>query len=248
MDYFPNKPPIQNELINISLPIPFSGPESLPPSPATMKDLTCWKILTRRKGLPPISPPTANGTASEGGSGSLGRVLSTADLTALGVGATLGVGVYVLAGHVSRDLAGPAVILSFLIAAVASFMAGLCYAEFGARVPKAGSAYYYSYVCIGEIVAFITGWNMILQYVIGSASISRGLSLYLDTIVNDTLKRTFREIAPIESTAFADYFDFLALCLPIVLAGKLAAQCTSAEGLLLTKQQAPIHEIMRLRA
>lgn len=186
-----------------------------------MKDLTCWKILTRRKALPPAT--SQNGSTNSGvedGSGSLGRVLSTADLTALGVGATLGVGVYVLAGHERRDLAGPSVILSFLIAAVASFMAGLCYAEFGARVPKAGSAYYYSYVCIGEIVAFITGWNMILQYVIGSASISRGLSLYLDTIVNDTLKKTFMEIAPIDSSAFADYFDFLALGLPIVLAGK----------------------------
>lgn len=185
--------------------------------------MSCWKIITRRKGLPPAlsrSGSVAGGGESGRGSGGLGRVLSTFDLTALGVGATLGVGVYVLAGHVSRDLAGPSVVLSFLIAAVASFMAGLCYAEFGARVPKAGSAYIYSYVCIGEIVAFITGWNMILQYVIGSASISRGLSLYLDTILNDTLKNTFREIAPIQSHAFSDYFDFLALGLPMLLAGK----------------------------
>lgn len=185
--------------------------------------MNCWKVLTRRKGLPPALSHT-NGSALGSSSGGLGRVLSTFDLTALGVGATLGVGVYVLAGHVSRDLAGPSVVLSFLIAAVASFFAGLCYAEFGARVPKAGSAYYYSYVCLGELVAFITGWNMILQYVIGSASISRGLSLYLDTIVNDTLKRTFREIAPIDSAAFSDYFDFLALGLPILLAGKYVGQ------------------------
>lgn len=177
--------------------------------------MSCWKTLTRRKQLP--QSPGVQGTVPSGG---LGRVLTTFDLTALGVGATLGVGVYVLAGHVSRDLAGPSVVLSFLIAAIASFFAGLCYAEFGARVPKAGSAYYYSYVCIGEIVAFVTGWNMILQYVIGSASISRGLSLYLDTIVNDTLKRTFREIAPIDSRAFSEYFDFLALGLPILIAGK----------------------------
>lgn len=182
--------------------------------------MSCWKILTRRKGLAPTLATTNGIEAGRGNGGGLGRVLSTFDLTALGVGATLGVGVYVLAGHVSRDLAGPSVVLSFLIAAVASFMAGLCYAEFGARVPKAGSAYIYSYVCIGELVAFITGWNMILQYVIGSASISRGLSLYLDTILNDTLKTTFREIAPIHSRAFSDYFDFLALALPLLLAGK----------------------------
>lgn len=172
--------------------------------------------MTRKKSLPAIGS-MAN---AAGSTANLGRVLNTFDLTALGVGATLGVGVYVLAGHVSRDLAGPSVVLSFLIAAVASFMAGLCYAEFGARVPKAGSAYYYSYVCIGELVAFITGWNLILQYIIGSASISRGLSLYLDTIFNDTLKETFREIAPINSSAFASYFDFLALGLPILLAGE----------------------------
>uniref|UniRef100_A0A1L8DDZ0 Putative amino acid permease n=1 Tax=Nyssomyia neivai TaxID=330878 RepID=A0A1L8DDZ0_9DIPT len=177
--------------------------------------LPWWRILTRRKNLP-------SRTSSSDSDTRLGRILNTFDLTALGVGATLGVGVYVLAGHVSRDQAGPAVILSFLIAAVASFLAGLCYAEFGARVPKAGSAYIYSYVCIGEFVAFITGWNLILQYVIGSASISRGLSLYLDTLIGDVLKTTFREIAPINASFLSPYFDFFAFVLPILLAVALA--------------------------
>ncbi|XP_055594771.1 cationic amino acid transporter 2 isoform X2 [Uranotaenia lowii] len=180
-----------------------------------MSTSSCWHILTRRK----VLNLDQDGSDS---SNKLNRILSTFDLTALGVGATLGVGVYVLAGHVSKDQAGPSVVLSFFIAAAASFLAGLCYAEFGARVPKSGSAYIYSYVCIGEFMAFIIGWNLMLEYIIGSASVSRGLSLYIDTLANDTMKNHFRDIAPMEWDFMSSYFDFFGFAVAILLGIALA--------------------------
>ncbi|XP_053981730.1 cationic amino acid transporter 3 isoform X3 [Hylaeus volcanicus] len=152
----------------------------------------------------------------------LARCLSTLDLTALGIGSTLGVGVYVLAGSVSKTTAGPAVIISFAIAAIASMFAGLCYAEFGARVPRAGSAYVYSYVTMGEFTAFVIGWTLILEYVIGSASVVRGLSTYVDALLNNTMRNAFESAAPIDVSYLSTYPDFFAFGVTLIFSAALA--------------------------
>ncbi|KAH9497915.1 High affinity cationic amino acid transporter 1 [Dermatophagoides farinae] len=167
-----------------------------------------WRSFSRRK---PIEKNQST---------RLKKCLGTTELTALGIGSTLGIGIYVIIGTVAYKQAGPSVVLSFIIAAISSIFAGLCYAEFGALVPKAGSAYVYSYICVGELMAFIIGWNLILEYIIGAASVARGYSNYLDGIFDNKIQNFFKKTLHLElphTKWFSDYPDLFAFSLTMIL-------------------------------
>ncbi|KAG4938162.1 hypothetical protein JHK84_044414 [Glycine max] len=108
--------------------------------------------------------------------GQLARKLSAVDLVGIGVGATIGAGVYILIGTVAREQAGPALVISLLIAGIAAGLSAFCYAELACRCPSAGSAYHYTYICIGEGVAWLVGWSLILEYTIGASAVARGIT------------------------------------------------------------------------
>lgn len=114
----------------------------------------------------------------------LRKDLSALDLTVFGVGVIIGAGIFVLTGTVAASNAGPALALSFVIAAVACGLAALCYAELASTVPVAGSAYTFSYATLGELVAWIIGWDLVLEFTVGAAALSTGFSAYLQEVLD----------------------------------------------------------------
>lgn len=154
--------------------------------------------LLRRKPFGPLQPKkngTKKGTLELLGTGNLNstgnleegsgfkRVLGALDLTLLGVGAIIGTGIFVITGPAAAFKAGPAIILSFLLAGIACAFAALCYSELAAMIPLSGSAYTYAYTAFGEIIAWIIGWNLILEYVVATSAIAIGWSGYFTNML-----------------------------------------------------------------
>ena len=117
------------------------------------------------------------------GENRLRRVLGPVQLTSLGVGAIIGAGIFVATGAAARNVAGPALMLSYVVAGMTCVFAALCYAEFASMVPVAGSAYTYAYATLGELFAWIIGWDLVLEYAVGSATVANGWSGYFQSVI-----------------------------------------------------------------
>src|SRR5258708_6122771 len=132
-----------------------------------------------RKSTAELLNEAAQGNGINGGVRTLKRTLSALNLVALGIGGIIGAGIFVLTGHAAASYAGPAVVLSFLLGAVACAFAGLCYAEMSSAVPVSGSAYTYAYATLGELTAWIIGWDLILEYAVGATTVAIGWAGYV---------------------------------------------------------------------
>src|SRR6478752_7594054 len=131
----------------------------------------------------PIEQLKAEAAAT--GEHSLKRVLGPINLVTLGIGAIIGTCIFVLTGEAAAQHSGPAIVLSMVLAGSASALAGLCYSEFASTVPIAGSAYTYSYATLGEFVAWIIGWDLVLEYALGAATVAVGWSGYVVSLLHD---------------------------------------------------------------
>jgi APA family basic amino acid/polyamine antiporter len=143
--------------------------------------------------------------AGETGEHSLRRALGPTNLISLGIGAIIGTGIFVLTGTATANHAGPAIILSFILAAVACVFAGLCYAEFASMIPVAGSAYTYGYATLGEFIAWIIGWDLILEYALGAATVASGWSGYVLSFLGEFGIRLSPKWAGAPGTVFLFY-------------------------------------------
>jgi basic amino acid/polyamine antiporter, APA family len=175
--------------------------------------------------------------SQETGEHSLRRALGPINLLTLGIGAIIGAGIFVITGQAAAQFAGPAILFSFILAGIACAFAGLCYAEFASMIPVAGSAYTYSYATLGELVAWIIGWDLVLEYAFGAASVAVGWSGHLRAFLHDI----GMDMPPMPHTEFSlfghplhitfDYVGFLviwAITAILVVGIKESANFTAA--------------------
>lgn len=137
--------------------------------------------LGTKKSIAVLQAEAAGETEGQG----LKRVLGALNLTTLGIGAIIGAGIFVLTGTAAAQYAGPAIVYSFILAGTGCLFAGLCYAEFASMIPIAGSAYTYGYATLGEFVAWIIGWDLILEYLFGASTVAVGWSGYFTAFMNE---------------------------------------------------------------
>ena len=141
----------------------------------------------------------------------LRRCLNMFDLTVIGISNMISSGIYVLSGVVAKEKAGPAVVISYLLAGVAMLLSCLCYAEFGARVPKAGSAFTFTYLTLGEVCAFIVGWDAILERMLSAAASAKGWSTMMDGMFNKAVENyTIHHLGVMHLPGFSGYVDLVA--------------------------------------
>jgi len=152
-------------------------------------------------GLMRVKPMDQIMAQAEEQEGGLKRTMGVWSLTAFGVAAIIGAGIFVLTGVAAATTAGPGIVLSYVVAAIVSGLAALCYAEFASSVPIAGSAYTYSYAVLGELIAWIIGWDLVLEYGVGAATVASGWSSYF----TDFLKSTFNITLP--ASIAASHYD-----------------------------------------
>ena len=175
--------------------------------------------------------------AVEEGEHTLHRALNAWTLTALGIGAIIGAGIFVLTGEAAYRNAGPAVVLSFVVAGIACAFAALCYAEFASMIPIAGSAYTYGYATLGELFAWIIGWDLILEYALAASTVSVGWTGYFVSLLNDfgisvpasisTSTYILNEAGHLENTGSV---NIVAMCILLVVSLVLAIGIRESAG------------------
>src|SRR5436853_5083075 len=157
-----------------------------------------WNQLFARKSLETLKKEME-------GENRLRRVLGPIGLTSLGIGAIIGAGIFVTTGEAAATRAGPAVMLSFVVAGLGCAMAALCYAEFAAMAPVAGSAYTYAYATLGELLAWIIGWDLVLEYAMSCATLAADWTKYF----NELLEICFGKDWRVPAYLSADYFTVI---------------------------------------